>query len=1054
MSKYKKYTQLEHVLARPDTYIGSTVAETIKDWCYCNTSNRMVYKDVEYIPGLYKIFDEVVVNAIDQSTMDISVESISIDVDVESGFISVFNSGGNIPIELHSEEKIMIPELIFGNLLTSENYDDSVKRTTGGRNGYGAKLANIFSEEFNVEIYNKAFEKKYKQTWRNNMTICETPKITKCTNKSGYVKITFKPDLSRFGIDKMKEDMFIKRAYDCCANTGENVKVSYNGKVLPYKSFDKYVDLYLGKETPRVHMMNGRWDVVVSFSNDGYKQVSFVNGINTMLGGSHVEQVVKNLITKMQEQTKKTIELRPSFIKEHLFIFVKSVLENPTFSSQTKHECTSKWSTFGSRLDISDSDIKKICKLGILQEAQALAKHKEQRELEKTGGTKKNSLHGIIKLDDANKAGTSSSDKCTLILTEGDSAKTFAISGLSIVGRDYYGVFPLRGKMLNTRDATAKQIQGNEEICNLTKILGLQYGKNYKTTKDLRYGKIMILTDADVDGYHIKGLIMNFVHSYWPDLVRNDFICSMNTPIVKISKASEQLAFYHIKEFDEWKKKKLNGWKVKYYKGLGTSTANEAKEYFKTMDKNMTNYKWDKPTDDNMLLAFKKEKTDERKLWIKNSLETKEIITNLKNVGYSDFINKEFVWFSIADNVRSIPSMVDGLKPSQRKVIYACRKRSNSEIKVSQLAGYVSTETSYHHGEASLMSTIVGLAQNFVGTGNYNLLEPIGQFGTRLMGGKDHASARYIYTRLSSNSNVFHKHDDPVLTYLNDDGVLIEPEYYVPLLPLVLINGATGIGTGYSTDIPCYNPNDIKKNIKNHLEGKPYNEMKPYYRGFKGTIEKKDEYTWETKGNIKLGTNGVIEVNELPVGKWTQDYKEFLEGQIGKMIEDYENHSSDTDVLFRVKGYKGKNISKDLRLTTTIKTSNMYLFDEEGVIKKYENVFEILKDFIKVRLEYYRKRKEYLLEQWSLLIEKYDEMYRFICDVINEKIVVFRRKKHDIIKDMKMFGYNKIDDLLDIKLTQFTEEKLNELKGKIEQLKVDYNVLSEKDIKELYKEDL
>ena len=1054
MSKYKKYTQLEHVLARPDTYIGSTAPETIKDWCYCNTSNRMVYKDVEYIPGLYKIFDEVVVNAIDQSTLDTSVDSISIDVDVESGFISVFNSGGNIPIELHSEEKIMIPELIFGNLLTSENYDDNVKRTTGGRNGYGAKLANIFSEEFNVEIYNKTFEKKYKQTWKNNMSICEKPTITKCTNKIGYVKITFKPDLSRFGIDKMKDDMFIKRAYDCCANTGENVKVSYNGKVLPYKSFDKYVDLYLGKETPRVHMMNGRWDVVVSFSNDGYKQVSFVNGINTMLGGSHVEQVVKNLITKMQEQTKKTIELRPSFIKEHLFIFVKSILENPTFSSQTKHECTSKWSTFGSRLEISDGDIKKISKLGILQEAQALARHKEQRELEKTGGTKKNSLHGIVKLDDANKAGTSGSDKCTLILTEGDSAKTFAISGLSIVGRDYYGVFPLRGKMLNTRDATAKQIQGNEEICNLTKILGLQYGKKYSTTKELRYGKIMILTDADVDGYHIKGLIMNFVHSYWPGLVRNDFICSMNTPIVKISKGSEKLAFYHMKEFDEWKEKKLSGWKVKYYKGLGTSTANEAKDYFKTMGKNMTNYKWDKPTDDNMLLAFKKEKTDERKLWIKNSLETKEIITNPKSVGYSDFINKEFVWFSIADNVRSIPSMVDGLKPSQRKVVYACRKRSNNEIKVSQLAGYVSTETSYHHGEASLMSTIVGLAQNFVGTGNYNLLEPIGQFGTRLMGGKDHASARYIFTRLSSNSNIFHKHDDPLLTYLNDDGTLIEPEYYVPLLPLVLINGATGIGTGYSTDIPCYNPDDIKNNIKRHLEGKPYNEMKPYYRGFKGTIEKKDEYTWETKGNIKLGTNGVIEVNELPVGKWTQDYKEFLEGQIGKMIEDYENHSSDIDVLFRVKGYKGKNIFKDLRLTTSIKTSNMYLFDEEGVIKKYENVLEILKDFIKVRLEYYGKRKEYLLKQWTLLIEKYDEMYRFICDVINEKIVVFRRKKHDIIKDMKLFGYKKIDDLLDIKLTQFTEEKLNELKGKIEQLRVDHRVLNEKSINDLYKEDL
>ena len=194
------------------------------------------------------------------------------------------------------------------------------------------------------------------------------------------------------------------------------------------------------------------------------------------------------------------------------------------------------------------------------------------------------------------------------------------------------------------------------------------------------------------------------------------------------------------------------------------------------------------------------------------------------------------------DNERSIPSIVDGFKPGQRKVMFTCLKRNDKrEVKVAQLAGSVGEMSAYHHGEASLMGTIIGLAQNYVGSNNVNLLQPIGQFGTRLAGGKDHASPRYIFTQMSPLArHIFNVHDDHVLKYLTDDNQKIEPEYYVPILPMVLVNGAEGIGTGWMTKIPNYNPREIVENLMRMLDGREPKEMVPWFKNFRGTIENLD----------------------------------------------------------------------------------------------------------------------------------------------------------------------------------------------------------------------
>ena len=1087
-SKYKKYTQLEHVLARPDTYIGSTTKDQDVHWVLNKKKECMVQKQITHVPGLYKIFDEILVNAIDQSTMDPTLDTIKININNDT--IEVYNNGTGIPIEIHEEYKVYVPELIFGNLLTSSNYDDSKDRTTGGRNGYGAKLANIFSKSFSVEVVDSKSKQKYTQTWNENMKYKTEPIITKSNIKGGYAKFTFTPDYSKFGMENMDNDtlaLFEKRAYDVCACTNLKVKVFFNDVQLDIKNFEKYVDLYIGDKsiTPRVVEKNANWEVIVCMSEHNYKQVSFVNGIYTSSGGSHVDYIVRNLIQKLTDiiQAKhKNIVLKPQFIKDHLFVFIKSTLVNPSFSSQTKTECTSKPSTFGSRFEPIDDFYKKIAKLGIMDEAVALAKHKELRELSKTDGKKKISLKGIPKLDDANKAGTLQSSKCTLILTEGDSAKTFAISGLSVVGRDTYGVFPLRGKMLNVREATAKQLLENAEINALKQILGLQQNKIYTNISELRYGKIMILTDADVDGSHIKGLIMNFLHTFWPSLLEIDpcFVYAMITPVIKATQRSNVLNFYNLNEFNTWKQNNNNGkgWNMKYYKGLGTSTANEAKEYFKEMEKNTVKYtnntNLEVKNEVSIELAFKKENADKRKQWITDGIKHGETLNHdQKCVSYDQFINKDLIWFSIADLQRSIPCMVDGFKPSQRKVLYACRKRTNNkELKISQLAGFVSTETSYHHGEQSLMGAIITMAQNYVGSNNMNLLNPNGQFGTRIIGGKDAASPRYIFTNLSNHGlAMFHKHDDPLYEYLDDDGFKIEPRYFVPTLPLVLINGSEGIGTGYSSYIPCYNPKDIKKQLLNIINNIEPSMIHPWYNGFTGTIEENGASSYIVKGKYKVLSRTKVEITELPIGKWTQDYKEFLESiceGVSKtpLIENYENHSTETSVNFIIrfnqkvleKMIKGNTIEKELKLSNTISTRNMHLFDANYNIKKYENVIDIIKDFAKVRMQFYEKRKEHLLKtmnnDYSILSNK----VRFITMIVNEKLVIFKRSKQDIIEDLKKHKFNIVDKsydyLLNMKLYYLTKENIDEHEHKKEELENAIKDLEQKTVKDLWNIDI
>lgn len=1092
---YQKKTPIEHILLRPETYIGPVDQQTQP--MYVFSDDKIVLRSITYVPGLYKIFDEILVNAADNKIRDPSMTKLC--VEINGNTISVWNNGKSVPIIIHKKENVYVPELIFGHLLTSSNYDDKEKKVTGGRNGYGAKLCNIFSSEFIVETADSKENLIYYQRYTDNMSKREEPVITKQRVRESYTKITFTPDLKRFKMDHLDDDIISllkKRVYDMCA-TVKKVKVFLNGNQIPISSFKQYISLYVSESTQVIHeVVNDRWEVAAVLSDEQFQQVSFVNSICTSKGGTHVnhvlDQLVEPVIEKIQKK-EKNLAIKPFFVKNSIFLFVNCLIENASFDSQTKETLTLRVTGFGSRCTLSDDFVKNAVSI-LSDSVLSQAREKISRQLKKTDGFKRSGLSGIPKLDDANKAGTKQSQMCSLILTEGDSAKTLAVSGLSVVGRDYYGVFPLRGKLLNVREANFKQIMENEELNSLKKILALQHNKEYTSTESLRYGHVIIMTDQDHDGSHIKGLIINFFDHFFPSLLKiNGFLNEFITPIIRVRKVRNAritgtdttddesditvqanaasashavgtvIDFFTIPEYNEWRASTadIKNWDVKYYKGLGTSSAKDAKQYFSNLSKHIKPFT-ELTTEDRALidLAFNRKKADDRKLWLKNCTPGIFLDHSVHRIPIKDFINKELILFSMADNVRSIPSVVDGFKPGQRKVMYCCFKKNlKSEIKVAQLVGYVSEHSAYHHGEVSLQQTIVKLAHDFVGSNNINLLVPSGQFGTRLQGGKDAASARYIFTTLSDiTRKIFVESDDALLNYLTEDNMKIEPMYYVPIVPMVLVNGADGIGTGWLTKIPNYDLMDIIENIKLLLDGKEMKKMVPYYRGFRGEIECLDISKYRISGLYNV-EDDELTITELPVKMWTQTYKEFLDKKIEKgEIREFRDYSTDRSVHLKITVNCDGDMEKKFNLSMVSICNNFVCFDRDGKIKKYKDAEEILEDFFKIRLEYYDVRKKYLLNRYKEELVVLENKVRFIREIVEKRLVISNRKKADIVLDLEKMGFARVDStydyLLNMSILSLTLERIDKLNDERNRKQKEYDTLLHKTIKEIWIEEL
>ena len=1344
--EYQKLTDIEHLLKRPDTYVGQIKKTDVVDWVI-NDQERMEERHLTVSPAAVKCGDEILINARDQSDKSKGqVTMISVDLNRETGMITVENNGPGIPVKMHAEHKKWIPEMIFSDFKSGTNFKDETQdRTYGGKNGIGAKATNGLSSYFEIETRDSETGKKYVQVWKNNMSEKSQPTISSHSAKTkNGTRVSFILDWKRFGMDGMEQDFYDcikRRVYDIAACTPSNVTVKFNGEKVLIREFDKYVNMYIGKasETPRVYAtlkneikggLDIQWDVVACISKNGFQHVSFVNGLYTKDGGKHVDFVTSRIygpVKSMLAQKAKG-DIPGDHIKQQLWLFINAFVVNPDFDSQTKTKLTSKVGDFKFECaklpDEFITGLVQKCKLGTI--ALNYGKFRAEVDATKIDISKTGSVKSIEKYEGANKAGTRESQKCTIMFTEGDSAKTLAVSGFSVVGRDYWGVFPLRGKFVNVKQ---EKFRTNKEFLAFMKILGLELGVKYTDTKRLRYGKIMFMTDQDLDGAHIQGLLMNAIAHLWPELLLiPGFICCFRTPIVKATKGKGKnlqiKTWFTQQEFEMWRKTEgTKGWDVAYLKGLGSSKPEDAKRYFNDKDKCIVEYFTSdlQKTLKNFDKAFHKDYADVRKVWLTDEYDRNNILDHRQTkISFDDFINKSLVHFFKYDLQRSLCSMVDGWKTSQRKVLFGARKKNfKSNMKVFQLGGAVAELADYHHGETSLQGTIVNMAQTFSGSNNINILEPDGQFGcldpetkilmwdgsikqakdivigdklvgddgtprnvlrltsgidemfdivqdnaetyrvnsehvltlsntntktiidisikvlrcfseeylnclrginlrkepskitinpvgkgkfvgwqvdgnerfllhdftithnSRVLNGKDASAARYISTKLSDICDeIFNPSDDHLLERReDDDGNPIEPVYYVPIIPMVLANGCEGIGTGFSLTIPAYNPSDIIKNMRNLLEGKDLEEMVPWYKDFKGKIEKVESVTVRNsisaikarlsmtnakkvksevvadevdivevdvgEGGVEVdvgegvGVDGVekndgsylaskfkttgvwsridditIRITELPVGnnkcKSFSAYKEFLESLVvGKKKKEKTTRDSDSgnqeegeegapkkkrksDV--KEKGPKEflsvdpivngsddycdfiiKFVSKDildgfinngtleskLKLTHTISTSNMYLFDENDSISKYNTVNDILTSFYNIRLDYYGRRKEHELDQLQKEIRKLRNQMQFLTLIHNGTINVSDLSKIPVVKmieQLKVLMPNldneEYDSLLDMNFRRLTQDQIEKHKEKIGIKEIEYNTLKEKTIKKLWIEEL
>ena len=1110
-TQYQRKTDKQHILDNPDTYIGSVENVDSQMWVYDDETNKIVLRDIEYIPGLYKLFDEGIVNCRDHVIRMIHsplldkkfVTYIETNID-DDGTITMTNDGNGIDIAKHPEYDLWIPEMVFGHLRTSTNYNKDEKRIVGGKNGFGFKLVLIWSLYGRVETIDHTRGLKYVQEYSDNLDNISPPVITKVPKTTKpYTKVSFRPDYARLGVQGLTHDMLMllkKRVYDIGAvtdHTVKKIKVMCNNNIIPVKNFQQYIDLYIGgKDTSKrvYETKDERWEYAVALSpTHEFTHVSFVNGICTFKGGKHVDYITSQITRKLCDyiEKKKKVKVNQSAIKEQLMLFVRCDIVNPSFDSQTKDYMNTPFAKFGSSCTVSDGFIERVAKMGVMDTACSLTEAKDNKLAKKTDGSKTKSVRGIANFIDANLGGTSQSKDCVLILCEGLSAMSGIVSGLSSEDRNTIGIYPLKGKLLNVRGEQIKKISENKEINDIKKILGLETGKEYESIDDvnkyLRYGKIMYMTDQDLDGSHIKGLCINLFHSEWASLVRiPGFISFMNTPILRAKKGTQVKLFYNDGEYNQWKETFENGvptgWTVKYFKGLGTSTSAEFKEYF--ANKKVVDFVYSgQHSDDTIDKIFNKKRADDRKKWLEQYDKDSYLDTSNPSVQYEQFIDQEMIHFSTYDCARSIPNMVDGLKISLRKILFSAFKRKlTSEIKVAQFSGYVSEHSAYHHGEASLNGAIVNMAQNFVGSNNINLLEPNGQFGTRLHGGDDSASERYIFTMLNSlTRSLFPDADDSVLNYQNDDGTIVEPDYYVPIIPFALINGISGIGTGFSCSIAPYNPRTIIEYLKNKLSKKDVSsvEFLPYYEGFKGTVSKIAEQKYLIKGVYEKIADDKVRITELPVGTWTMSYTSFIESLVdgvtdknGKksspLLRDFTSISTEVTVDFTVVFPRGKlaqlegevdanncnGVEKLLKLFTTVSTTNMHMFNSECKLHKYSSPEEIIDDFYGVRIGLYHKRKAYLIAEMEKKLVRLSNRAKYIQEMLNGTVDLRRKKSEQVTELLTNKQYATIDGdfkyLIKMPMDSVTEENVTNIMKEKETTEQELDTLTKTSVEKMW----
>jgi len=1068
-NKYKSLSQVQHVQLRPNLYVGSVVPILKDAFIWDPKEKQMVYQEgIPYCEGLVKLFDEAIDNAIDNSIRDDDPTTV-IKVALSDREFSVKNDGKHIPIDpMEGSDSKLIPHVIFGECLSGSNFNE--ERESIGANGLGIKLCNIMSDNFSVTCYDKEKQRTFNCTWRDGMGRIDTWKTT-ATKKVPLLvtEVRFRPTLTRFNnnpdvrlksIVDMTPWVFTRLVQLAATHPNKKIKVYFNGELIRVRDFKSYMKCFPSKHTFYANNPKQQFEYGVSVSSTGaYEHQSFVNCQFTPSPNSTHTKYVTNAVVKIirdfLSNKHKGATLTTSAISSKLNIFVNLRIKNPGFTSQTKIELSSPISSHLYPID-KGYVLGVLKKSGVIKQLEDTLNSKVMNGLAKQlNGSKARNVN-VEKYDSAHSSGTIKSRDCTLFIVEGDSAKTMVTTGMSVIGRQLYGVFPIRGKLLNVRGASPGVLKGNKEVQNIMKILGLNFSKKYDTWQDretLRYGRLCVLTDADVDGHHITGLLINFIIHFWPALAEHFFVRFV-TPIIKVSRGKQAKHFFNLTEFEQWRKSTPQSDKffVQHLKGLGTSERADTISYFRDLASHLKTFKFSPNTYQLTENIFGPKQIPWRKKWLteRGDGEVQPLDYKSSIVPVDDFYNSELYEFSRSDIVRSIPSVVDGLKKSQRQALcgslHHFEKTSNRMFKVAQLSGVIAAHTKYAHGETSLQDTIVNMAQDFCGSNNMPLFNTHGAFGSRMQSGRDAASARYIYTSLRTHTRkLFLQADDDILTYTLEEGSRAQPDFYVPTLPLLLLNGSHGIGTGFATKLPCFNPGDIVRMVRARIDGQPVEEPLPFYTGYSTNhLTRSDPSKWIFTGTFERISARKIAITELPVGTAIEGYKEKVldrveeDGGVKRVIVAHVDENSPRFEIELDNDLSDEQIITKFRLSSTFTRNCMYFLDSRGKVKQYTRIVDIVDDWLAVKLEYTEKRRQTLITVNDQHLGDLELKIKFLRAVAEDRIVLAKRTRTNIRAQMQSRGIPEThhEKFLAMSLGSISSDRIAALENEAETIRV------------------
>ena len=1111
----ERLDSFERVLLRPDAFIGSIATlEAHPAFVLDAATGAVVEREVDWNPGLERIFTEILSNAIDNKWKEPPATYIKVTLDRETGEIEVENDGRGIAVEKQTyrvknrrtgkviEEELYPGEVAFGDDCSSSNYKDGQQRKTSGRNGIGAKAANVFSASFRVACRDADAHRLFEQAYERNGQDVAEPTVKRDARKTHMVRVRFLPDYPRFGYSQnpLREgyedvfSLFALRAYEAAMTTG--LRVSLNGQALGTRTLVQFSKLF-DAAAKRVLLAapNGDECLVMERADPpelGLAQPlhhSYINGIRTAAGGVHVDPWVKGLVSRVVQgynSKAKGKKATAQHVYPFLTLFVRAEAFDVAFSAQTKDRCT------GPKIQLAEppdgtaaSGASKAFGDLLAQTAARLLKWDFVKALRARldGGSEpakaKARKHVCFgdKGVDANWAGKKRAQECHLYGTEGNSAKTLADAGRAAMkAQDWMGTLAFRGKFVNTTNATAACALENKEIQLLKDALGLRDRVDYskaENRKTLRYGKFVVFSDQDPDGLHIRGLLMNFFYRGWPELYDAGFVVVKNTPVImavpkapaakgrppaqrkqaakrkqpaKTAGGGKVLTWYTETDFDAWSataparaKKAL---RVNYYKGLGSFRKEDAPQIF-VHDSKACVMSRDAATPDFMELGFDGKQAAWRKPWIVASLapppqdalcereEGERGAAALHPFVYdgpltlSEFVDDQLIIYCRVSLPRAIPNMYDGFNSAQRKVMFTLvQKGVKGEIQVERLTGAVYEMTSYHHGPTSVHGTIIGLAQAYPGSNNVPLLERSGLFGSRVEAGHDASDPRYLATKLDPVfSRIFRPEDAPILAMVREADGPPEVRQFAPVVPMLLVNGAVGIGSGFSTEVPSYDPARLVAWVRAWLAGTHAGLplLAPWYRGHKGRVElvldKGVPVSWTSRGIVRElkgegGRGRVWEVTELPVGVPTAKFRAWLEYlETGRppekkgakkplpriepvLYEFLEGQAGDVDeVRIRLRARDAfdpelhlQTLHKAQFLAKTRSLRNIRALDENGYPRKYATVERLLEDFCKWRLGVYARRKAHQLEALARELGRARQKHRFVRLVVDREL--------------------------------------------------------------------